>query len=142
VIFGQDRDELRRMYQEAWRRFRASEVLTPLQEQIANVVREHPEYQEVIEKTSTTTEFKPEGGKSNPYLHMGLHLAIREQVATDRPKGIRDIFERLAASTGDAHAAEHRMLECLAESLWEAQRDHSMPDEAAYLEKLKHQTGR
>jgi hypothetical protein len=71
-----------------------------------------------------------------------LHLAIREQVATDRPKGIREIFERLAASTGDAHAAEHRMLECLAESLWEAQRDGAMPDEAAYLEKLKHQLGR
>jgi hypothetical protein len=142
VIFGQDRDELRRMYREAWRRFRASEVLTPLQAQIANVVGEHPEYQGVIESTSTTTEFMPEGGQSNPYLHMGLHLAIREQVATDRPSGIRDVFERLAASTGDAHGAEHRMLECLAESLWEAQRDSSMPDEAAYLEKLKQLPGR
>ena len=142
MIFGQDRDELRRMYRDAWRRFRDGEVLTPLQAQIANVVREHPEYQDVIESTSTATEFTPEGGKSNPYLHMGLHLAIREQVATDRPAGIRDVFERLSASSGDAHAAEHRMLECLAESLWEAQRDGVMPDEAAYLEKLKRLPGR
>jgi hypothetical protein len=137
MIFGQDRDELRRMYQDAWRRFKGREVLTPLQAQIAKVVQEHSEYHDVIESIPKETEFTPEGGKSNPYLHMGLHLAIREQVATDRPAGVRAVFERLAAAAGEAHSAEHRMLECLAESLWEAQRDGVMPDEATYLERLK-----
>ncbi|MGH8224284.1 MAG: DUF1841 family protein, partial [Woeseiaceae bacterium] len=76
-----------------------------------------------------------------PYLHLGLHLAIRDQVATDRPPGIRALFERLAAAAGDAHAAEHGMLECLAESLWEAQRAGIMPDEKRYLEGLRRLDG-
>jgi hypothetical protein len=137
MIFGQDRDELRRMYRESWRKFRAGVVLAPLEMQIAAVIEEHPEYQYLMDDTSTETEFLPERGQSNPYLHMGLHLAIRDQLATNRPAGIRQIFERLAVTATDSHAAEHAMLECLAESLWEAQRNNAMPDETAYLERLR-----
>jgi len=136
MIFGQDRDELRRMYSEAWRRFRDGDLLSPLQAQIAELVTEHPEYQSVIEDFSGVSAEGEDSGQNNPYLHLGLHLAIREQVATDRPAGIRGIFERLAA-TRDVHDAEHAMIECLAESLWEAQRDNRVPDEAAYLERLR-----
>jgi hypothetical protein len=116
-------------------------VLSPLESQIASVIQEHPEYHDVIAHSSTDSEFTPARGQSNPYLHMGLHLAIREQLATNRPAGIRAIFEQLAAGCGDPHRAEHAMLECLAESLWEAQRRHAMPDEAAYLEKLRQLAG-
>jgi hypothetical protein len=142
VIFGQDRDELRRMYHDAWRRSKAGEVLSPLQAGIAQIIQEHPEYQSLIEGPPTDSAFLPELGQSNPYLHLGLHLAIREQLATDRPAGIRSVFGSLSAACGDAHAAEHAMLECLAESLWEAQRDNSMPDELRYLERLKRLRGR
>ena len=141
MIFGQDRDELRRMYREAWQKRKAREVLSPLQNQIADIVEEHPEYHDVIELSSMDSEFTPAGGQSNPYLHMGLHLAIREQVATDRPAGVRAVFERLAGAQGDAHLAEHAMLECLAEALWVAQRSNAMPDEAAYLEALRRLAG-
>ena len=68
---------------------------------------------------------------------MGLHLAIREQVATDRPPGIAAIFNSLLVRTGDPHEAEHQALECLAETLWEAQGANTMPDESAYLERLR-----
>ena len=68
---------------------------------------------------------------------MGLHLAIREQVATNRPPGIAAIHANLARKLGDAHAAEHAMLEALAETLWESQRNNRAPDEQAYLEKLR-----
>jgi hypothetical protein len=137
VIFGQDRDELRRMYGEAWESAKRGAVLTPLQIQIVSVIQEHPEYQSVIEDSSDSVEFLPERGESNPYLHMGLHLAIREQIATNRPAGIGAVFRQLAKAAGDAHTAEHAMLECLAESLWEAQRDHAPPDEQRYLERLR-----
>lgn len=142
MIFGQDRDELRRMYQDAWRKFRETAPLSPLEAQIAAVVNEHIEYQSLIETSSIDTSFTPERGQSNPYLHMGLHLAIREQVATDRPAGVRSIFESLAAAENDAHAAEHAMLECLAESLWEAQRNNQPPDENVYLERLRKLAGK
>lgn len=137
MIFGQDRDELRRMYSDAWTSAKQGAVLSPLAAQIVRVIEEHPEYQSFIERSSIGLEFLPEQGQSNPYLHMGLHLAVREQLATNRPAGIREVFEQLAKASGDPHAAEHAMLECLAESLWDAQRNQALPDEALYLERLR-----
>lgn len=137
MLFGQDRNELRQMYADAWRKFRRAEILSPLEGQIAQVVEDHPEYQAIISGEDLDAEFTPEGGRTNPYLHMGLHLAIRDQVGTDRPAGIRDIFQQLVAKTGDPLEAEHRMLDCLAETLWEAQSRNAEADEQTYLERLR-----
>jgi hypothetical protein len=136
---GQSREQLRRMYLDAWRKFSEKQPLEPLEAQLAAVIVEHPEYLEVIEagEAAIAAEFTPESGRQNPFLHMGLHLAIREQVATDRPRGIAEVHRNLSARLGDAHAAEHTMLEALAETLWEAQRANRAPDEQAYLEKLR-----
>jgi len=139
VFAGQSRDDLRRMYLEAWRKFSAKQPLEPLEAQLAAVIAEHPEYIRFLESGDTAlgADFTPEGGQANPFLHLGLHLAIREQVATDRPKGIAAIHQKLAAKLGDAHAAEHAMLEPLAETIWESQRAGTMPDEQHYLERLR-----
>jgi hypothetical protein len=136
MLFGQDRHELRSMYSDAWEKQQAGAVLTPLEAQIAQVISEHPEYHSLI-SAARLEDFSPEGGQTNPYLHMGLHLSVREQVATDRPPGIRAIFDKLRSRTGDPLEAEHWMIECLAESLWEAQRSNSAPDEQRYIERLR-----
>ena len=127
------------MYLEAWRKFSEKQPLEPLEAQIAAVVAEHPEYVAWLEAgdQAVSADFTPERGQQNPFLHMGLHLAIREQVSTDRPKGIAQVHCDLSARLGDAHAAEHSMLEPLAETLWEAQHSGQIPDEQAYLERLK-----
>ena len=137
MLFGQDRNELRQMYFDAWRKSTTGAMLSPLEAQIARVIEDHPEYQPMMTGESLEASFTPEGGQTNPFLHMGLHLAIREQVATDRPPGISAIFNSLLVKTGDAHEAEHQALECLAETLWEAQSAESLPDESAYLERLR-----
>ena len=137
MIFGQDRKELRQMYVDAWRKSKAGEIMSPLEAQIAAVIGEHPEYQAVLLPDALESDFTPEGGKSNPFLHMGLHLAIREQVATDRPAGIAAIHQKLCQESGEPHPAEHRMIDCLAESLWESQRNNQPPDELKYLERLR-----
>ena len=139
VFSGEDRAALRRRYLEAWRKFSAQEPLEPLEGQIAAVIAEHPEYVAWLDsgEAALAAEFTPESGRVNPFLHMGLHLAIREQVATDRPPGIAQIHARLSQRIGNAHAAEHAMIEALAEALWEAQRNGSAPDEQAYLENLR-----
>ncbi len=142
MLFGNDRGELRAMYADAWQKHQAGSPLTPLQTQIADVVAEHPEYHAALAPDETDRDYTPDGGRTNPFLHMGLHLAVRDQVATDRPAGIRGVFERLAAAGGSAHAAEHRMIDCLAETLWQAQRDGAAPDEAGYLERLRDLAGR
>ena len=136
MIFGQDRNELRRMYADAWRKRTADEAMTPLEAQIAAVIEEHPEYQSALDG-DLDKDFTVAGGETNPFLHMGLHLGIREQVATNRPAGIRAVFDQLATRLGDAHAAEHQMIDCLAEAIWTAQREQRPPDELQYLESLR-----
>jgi hypothetical protein len=139
MFAGQSREQLRRAYLEAWRKFSAKQPLEPLEAQLAAVIAEHPEYLQWIEAgdAAVAAEFTPESGRQNPFLHMGLHLALREQVATNRPAGIADIHRKLAEKMGGAHNAEHAMLEPLAETLWEAQRNQRMPDERIYLERLR-----
>jgi hypothetical protein len=137
MIFGQDRQELRQMYVDAWRKARDGEVLSPLEAQIAGVVADHPEYQASIAGGELEQSYTPEGGQTNPFLHMGLHLALRDQVATDRPPGIREAFDAIAARSATRLDAEHRAIDCLAETLWEAQSRNRAPDEREYLEKLQ-----
>ena len=137
MIFGQDRAELRQMYANAWRKHEAGELLSPLEAQIVAVIEDHPEYRAAVLDEDLERSYTPEEGGTNPFLHLGLHLALRDQVATDRPPGIRDVFGRIAARTGDRLDAEHRAIDCLAETLWEAQRANALPDEQAYLERLR-----
>lgn len=140
MIFGQDRAELRRMYAEAWRKQCERLPLSPLEAQIAAVVEWHPEYHGDVTNDDVERDYTPDGGRTNPFLHMGLHLGIREQVATNRPAGIAGIYESLASRIGDPHVAEHQMIECLAETLWEAQSQNDAPDEQKYLERLQRLT--
>ena len=137
MLFSQDRRKLRAMYAESWRKRLADEPLSPLESQIADIIELHPEYRQAVEDHDLDHDYTPEGGETNPYLHMGLHLGLREQIATNRPAGIGAIFEALASKTGDPHDAEHRMIECLAEVIWQAQRNGTAPDEQHYLEQLR-----
>jgi hypothetical protein len=139
IFDTQSRDELRRVYIDAWRKHRDGLPMEPLEAQVADVIALHPEYQAALERPDHVVErdYSPEGGQSNPFLHMGLHLAVRDQIATNRPAGIRQAFDALAKRMGSAHDAEHRVIECLAEALWEAQRAGRPPDEQAYLERVK-----
>jgi hypothetical protein len=126
------------MYLDAWRKHQARQPLTPLEAMIAEVVALHPEYHALLEKGEAALEkdFLPELGESNPFLHMGMHLGIREQLSTGRPAGIKDLHRQLLARLQDPHAVEHEMMECLARILWEAQRAGVAPDEGEYLQCL------
>ncbi len=137
-MFGQDRGRLRRYYLQAWEKHQAGEPLEPLENLIATVVRLHPEYHALLEsEDALAQEFTPEHGQTNPFLHMGMHISLAEQIGTDRPSGIRDVYQKIKEKLGDAHTAEHQMMECLGLALWEAQQQNRAPDEAAYLECLK-----
>ena len=135
MLFSQDRNQLRQYYCDVWRKHRAGEVLEPLEAQIRDVILLHPEYHALLEDVDRALDrdYLPESGETNPFLHMALHLAIYEQLATDRPAGIRALVLQARGRWPDMHALEHRMLECLAETLWQSQRDGKPPDEAAYL---------
>jgi uncharacterized protein DUF1841 len=138
-VFVKDRNDARRYFLEVWQKFNNKQALEPLEKLILDVILAHPEYHGVLEKglKSLELEYFPEAGSVNPFLHMSMHIAIKEQVDTDRPAGIRELCINLLEKTADQHETEHRIMDCLAESLWLAQRNKSMPDELAYLESVR-----
>lgn len=128
------------MFFEVWRKQQAGEPLSALETIVMDVIRLHPEYQPLLAgdpDKALDRDWLPEGGEANPFLHMGLHIAIREQLAIDRPPGVAAAHVALIRRLGNPHAAEHAMLECLAEALWRSQREGRLPDDQAYLACLK-----
>jgi hypothetical protein len=129
------REQLRRTYTEAWAKHLTHSLLTPLEALITDVIGAHPEYQGILANADIAIAFEQNsaGDAENPFLHMGLHLAVREQLSIDRPPGIRDLHRQLQAQYGDAHLAEHALMEALGEELYAAQRSGQAPDEKQYL---------
>ena len=130
----QSRDEIRQIYLKVWQKMQNQSVLEPMEAIIADVVKLHPEYHPLLDKGESAVEkdFSPEDGQTNPFLHMGMHITLREQSGSDRPAGIQAIYQKLVQQKG-IHETEHAMMECLGQVLWNAQRLNQMPDETAYL---------
>jgi len=132
------REATREVFFRAWRTYRAGQPLEGAQKLIVQVALEHPEYHPLLDDAATHADrdYTPEMGQTNPFLHMGMHIAIEEQVALDQPLGVRARHLALCARMGDAHTALHQMMECLGEMLWQSQRNGAPPDEQRYLECL------
>lgn len=135
VIDPHSRDELRRSYVDAWRKHVSGAVLSPLETMLADVIGVHPEYQPLLSDADRALALDGSSrAVENPFLHMGLHMAVREQLAIDRPPGVRALHARIQSTSADPHRAEHILMEALGETLWEAQREGRAPDEMRYLE--------
>ena len=137
--FIQDREASRRMFLDVWKKYQTGDYLTSLENLILGVILAHVEYHELLsdEERALGSEFSPEKGITNPFLHMGMHIALQEQLATDRPSGIGKIYRHGVEKTGSAHEFEHMMMNCLGEALWKAQQNNTLPDEEHYLECLR-----
>ena len=142
-MFNPSRDEVRRFFCDTWRKRRDALPLTPLEAIASDWIARHPEYHALLEDPDAAlgAEFPPEAGRENPFLHLGLHLSLVEQLQIDQPPGIRDAWQALLAAAGDEHDAAHRAIDALAETIWEAQRDRTSPSNDRYLERLRRQCG-
>ena len=140
-MFAPSRDEARRFLIDAWRKHRAGEPLSALEQSASQLIAMHPEYHRMLEAPDgyIDRDYRPEHGDINPFLHLSLHLAVAEQLAIDQPQGIVAQFARLREARGDAHAALHAIVECLGETIWQAQRTGGAPDAALYLACLERQ---
>ncbi|HET7833364.1 MAG TPA: DUF1841 family protein [Gallionella sp.] len=141
MLFNPTRDQARQFLFDAWRKRRAGEPLTPLENLAVNLIAKHPEYHAVLEHPEhhQDRDYRPEHGETNPFLHLMMHLAIEEQISIDQPPGIRAHFVRLTRQFESEHAAQHRMMECLNEMMWQAQRNRTQPDPAIYFACLEKQ---
>jgi hypothetical protein len=144
IFDGHSRDQLRRAYTDAWRKHTERVPLTAQEADIADVIGLHPEYHALLADPAGAQAYEPgaERGQQNPFLHMGLHLAIRDQISIDRPPGIRAIHQQLKSKMGDIHLADHELMEALGQVLWQAQRDGRAPDEQKYLALAGQRAGR
>ncbi|MGE5625913.1 MAG: DUF1841 family protein [Bacillota bacterium] len=142
-LHGESRNDTRQAFFDVWKKMQAGMPMTALETIIADVIRLHPEYHGLLDRGMEVLDkdWLPEGGETNPFLHMGMHIAIREQLSIDRPAGIKAAYEVLHRKTGDLMQTEHQILECLGEALWRAQRENRLPDEQAYLACIKQRAG-
>ncbi|VAW77613.1 hypothetical protein MNBD_GAMMA12-971 [hydrothermal vent metagenome] len=139
MLFNQNREQIRQFYIDVWQKFQDKQILTPLETIIADVVAIHPEYHKELLNSDKTLakDYNTETDQSNPFLHMGMHIGLREQVQANHPYGIKELFIQYMQRDQDPHHAEHEMIECLAKSLWEAQTSNLPPNDHDYLHCLK-----
>jgi Domain of unknown function (DUF1841) len=140
-MFDPTRDQVREIFFGAWRKYRAGEPLVGVDAAAVDVVLAHPEYHTILDdpERHRDRDYVDEG---NPFLHMSLHMALEEQLSIDQPPGIASRFAALLRRTGERHEALHEAIECLAETIWRAQRNNAPPDGDAYLACLERRSSR
>ena len=136
AMFAPSQNDVRRFFCDAWRKHRGALPLTPIEAQAADWINEHPEYHADLADVdhALAAVFDMEAGRTNPFLHLSMHLSITEQIGIDQPSGIRQAFELLRHRLGSAHEAQHEVMECLGEMIWASQRSGLPPDGQAYLD--------
>jgi len=138
-MFPQDRSQLRQIFFDAWQKHINKQAMEPLEQLIAAIAEQHPEYHDTLNHRDEQLDkdYTPEMGQTNPFLHMAMHISIQEQLGTQRPTGIIELYQSLLAKIGDPHEVEHQMMECLGQMIWEAQRNNTMPNDETYLDCLR-----
>lgn len=142
-MFNPSKDEVRQFFCTTWKKSTSGEVLTPLEAIARDWILQHPEYESDLAdpERALATDYSVDQGRSNPFLHLSMHLSIHEQISVDQPPGIREACEALMARLGSVHDAHHLVMECLGEMLWSAQRNGTPPDGEAYIQSIRQRAG-
>jgi uncharacterized protein HemX len=135
-MFAPSQHDVRRFFCEAHRKRRAGLPLTPMETTAADWTEQHPEYHAELDdvEAALAAVYDVQAGRTNPFLHLSMHLSISEQVSIDQPRGIKQAYELLAAKRGSAHEAHHEVMECLGQMMWESQRSGQPPDGHKYID--------
>lgn len=143
-MFNPSRDQVRQFFFDVWAKYRAGQPLVGAERPALESVLAHPEYHGLLEQPERyrDRDYLPEDGQVNPFLHLSMHLAVAEQVAIDQPPGIRERYQQLLAHRDGAMTAQHEVMDCLAEMIWQVQRHQTAFDSAAYLRCLDARLGR
>jgi len=140
-MFNPSPAQVRQFFTEAWRKHRARQMLTPIETMAVDWALQHPEYHTDLENPNAAdADYSVQSGRTNPFLHLSMHLAISEQVSIDQPPGIRAAWQRLSARQGE-HEAMHLIMECLGQVIWEAQRLGTPFSSEGYLELIRRKAG-
>lgn len=140
-MFNPSRDQVRQFFFDVWAKYRAGQPLAGAEQPALDAVLAHPEYHGILDQPERyqDRDYLPEAGETNPFLHLSMHLAIAEQLSVDQPPGIRERYQQLITLQGDEMDAQHAIMECLGEMIWQVQRHQTAFDSAAYLRCLDQQ---
>lgn len=143
-MFNPSRDQVRQFFFDVWAKYRTGQPLAGAEQPALDAVLAHPEYHSILDHPDRYIErdYLPEFGETNPFLHLSMHLAITEQLSVDQPPGIRARYQQLLQQIGDPMTAQHAVMECLAEMIWQVQRHNTAFDSTAYLRCLDHKLDR
>ena len=130
-MFSQDRKKQREFLAKSWQKYTSNKPLEPLEEQLVSIIEIHPEYHDLI--GNIESEYFPEQGEVNPFLHINLHLALRDQLSLNQPKGVKEVHQKLINHYKDSHEVEHLMMECIAEMIYISQKNNTTMDQESYL---------
>jgi len=142
-LYNPSRDQARQFLFDAWKKFKVQVTLTDLEKIAVEVMQMHPEYHVILDAPERYMheQYFPEMGTTNPFLHLSLHLSVIEQISINQPIGITKIYAQLQQKYGDSHLAQHEILDCLAETIWQAQRNNSGLDSEHYITLLEKKLG-
>lgn len=142
-MFNPSRDQVRQFFFTVWAKYQAGQPLAGAEQPALDVVLAHPEYHALLDQPGRyqDRDYLPESGETNPFLHLSMHLAIAEQLSVDQPSGIRERYERLLKRAGNAMDAQHDVMDCLGEMIWQVQRHQTAFDSPAYLNCLDRKLG-
>jgi uncharacterized protein DUF1841 len=137
-MIEQDPSTLRRVYFDAWQKALQHKPLSAMESMIVDIIERHPEYQPLFANEQNFQEMLNEkfALDGNPFFHLALHITIAEQVSTNRPKGIRPIYQKMLKKYGDKTLAEHKLMDCLAKVLVDSYQKNEDASEEAYLAAL------
>lgn len=135
-MFAPSQFDVRRFFCDTLRKHRDGVPLSPMETLAAQWIAEHPEYHADLADAdaAVAAAYAVEDGRTNPFLHLSMHLTISEQCSIDQPRGVRQAVELLAARRGSLHDAHHEVMECLGQMVWASQRSGLPPDGLAYLD--------
>lgn len=147
MLFSQDRNDLRQIFFNTWKKHKDGinpDTFQPMENIVLNVIQLHPEYQPFFDdiENNLNKDFPPEMGETNPFLHLSMHIAIHEQLSINQPQGITGNYKKLVKTKGDPHEAEHEIMDCLGEMIWKAQRENVAPDERIYMNCIRKKIGK
>lgn len=138
MFYTQDRTQQRQFLANAWQKFLNKQMLDPLETQLTQVIEIHPEYHKLI--SDIESDYFPEQGEVNPYLHINLHLSLREQLSINQPLGIKKIYQKILTQTKDPHETEYKIMDCIAQMIFSAQKNNTPMDHQSYIHCLQSQS--
>ena len=142
-MFSPSQAEVRQFFFNVYTKAQNKQPLDSLEKIAYSIIMEHPEYHTYLQQQEKYIDYQwlPELGETNPFLHLSMHMTIIEQLSIDQPFGIKNLYQQLCNKFGDQHEASHQLMDCIAEMLWQAQRNKTQPDINTYFACIRQKLG-